>query len=124
MADIDKTVLVVEDDEKLNRMMKYLFMSKGYKVESAINGLDALDVLEKTKPDIIILDLMMPKMDGFELCERLKRDDSQYKDIPVIILTALKEDKNKDKLKSMGASDYIEKPFGPLDLIERVLKLL
>lgn len=118
-----KSVLIVEDEERLNRMVKYLFMAKGCKVESATNGIEALEVLKETTPDAIVLDVMMPEMDGFTLCERLK-GDSKYKDIPVIVLSTLKEEENRERLISMGACDYVEKPFKPEDLVERVQKTL
>ena len=123
MTATGKTVLIVEDDARLNRMVKYALMAKGCKVETAMNGIDALEVLKESIPDAIVLDLMMPEMDGFELSERLQKD-SQYKDIPIIIMSALEEDNNKDKLKSMGPRDYIEKPFNVKDFAERVLKSL
>ena len=119
----DKTVLIVEDGEAINKMLNFLFMSRGCVVESAHNGIDALEVLKKTSPDAILLDLMMPEMDGFEFLERLK-DDDKYKYIPVIVLSALAEEKHKERLKAMGVNDYIEKPFKPADLVERVSKII
>ena len=85
----------------------------------AYNGIEALEILKKTTPDAIILDLMMPEMDGYELCETLKKN-KQYKETPIIVLSALNADKNRDRLISMGASDYIEKPFISADLLEKV----
>ena len=119
MVGFGKKVLIVEDGPPLNRMIQFLFTSKGYSTEYAYNGIEALEILKKTTPDAIILDLMMPEMDGYELCETLKKN-KQYKETPIIVLSALNADKNRDRLISMGASDYIEKPFISADLLEKV----
>lgn len=123
MTASDKTVLIVEDSNVQNKMLQFLFASRGFIVEHATNGIDALGILHKTRPDVILLDLMMPEMDGFELCERLKENE-QSKETPIIILSSLKKDDYGERLISMGASDFIEKPFNPADLVERVSKSL
>ena len=123
MATSDKTVLIVEDSNVQNKMLQFLFASRGYIVEYATNGIDALGILHKTTPDVILLDLMMPEMDGFELYERLKENE-QSRETPVIILSSLKKDEHRERLISMGACDYVEKPFNPADLVERVSKSL
>jgi DNA-binding response OmpR family regulator len=114
-----KRVLIVEDAGPLNRMLQILLSSKGYVTDSAYNGIEALESLEKTAADAIILDLMMPEMDGFEFYERLKSNE-KYKQTPVIILSALEAKKGRERLMSMGASDYIVKPFLSNDLFEKV----
>ena len=119
MSAFGKKVLIVEDGQALNRMIQFLLMSKGYIIEYAHNGIEAMEILKTTTPDAIIMDLMMPDMDGYELCETLKKSN-QYKETPIIILSALDADKHWDSLKSMGASDYIEKPFRSSDLLEKV----
>ena len=119
----NKKVLIVEDSKAQNKMLQFLFTAKGCIVEYANNGIEALEVLKETTPDAIILDLMMPEMDGFELCERLKENE-QYEETPIIILSTLQEDANKERLISMGACDYVEKPFKPADLVDRVAKVL
>ena len=113
--------MIVEDAPSVNRMIQYLFMARGFRVEAAFNGLEALSLLEQMRPDAIILDLMMPEMDGFKLCEKLKQD-ARFRDIPVIILSAMKEDEHADRLLAMGAADYFEKPFISVDLVERVTR--
>ncbi len=119
----DKRVLIVEDSKSVNRMLQYLFMARGFRVESAFNGLEALTLLEKIMPDVVILDLMMPEMDGFSLCEKLKLD-ARFKDIPIIVLSAMKEDENAERLLAMGVADYFEKPFISAELVERVSKMV
>ena len=123
MATSGKTILIVEDSNVQNKMLQCLFAAKGFIVEYATNGIEALGILHKARPDVILLDLMMPEMDGFELCERLKESE-QSKETPIIILSSLKKDDHGEKLISMGASDFVEKPFNPADLVERVSKSL
>ena len=114
-----KRVLIVEDTGPLNRMIQILLSSKGYVTDSASNGMEALEALEKTAADAIILDLMMPEMDGFEFYEKLKANE-KHKGTPIIILSALEAKKGRERLMSMGASDYIVKPFVSNDLLEKV----
>ena len=123
MSNVEKTILIVEDGETLNKMLKYLFMSKGIKVESAVNGRDALELLKLGPPDLFIIDLMMPEMDGFELCEHLRSMD-QYRQTPIIVLSALKEESNSRRLAGLSVAHYMEKPFSPADLVEKVSALL
>lgn len=118
---MDNLVLIVDDDEKLSKMLGFLFMAKGFKVEYARNGSSALDLLERIKPNVIILDIMMPGMDGFEVCERIK-EDSSLNEIPVIVLSALPSIQSKKKILALGAYDYFEKPFKSSDLIEKALE--
>ena len=118
-----KRVLIVEDAGPLNRMLQFLLSSKGYVTDSASNGIEALEALEKTAADAIILDLMMPEMDGFEFYERLKANE-KYKQTPVIILSSLEAEKGRERMMSMGASDYIVKPFVSNDLIGKVSNAL
>jgi len=119
----EKLALVVENEQVMGRMLSYLFMSRGLKVETAINGIEAFEEIKKKRPDIIILDLMMPGMDGFEFCEKIKAD-SQYKDIPVIVVSALPSSSNRTRLLSMGAADYIQKPFDSSELVNRIEEVL
>jgi len=124
MNDVDKKkILIVEDDNHLNRMMSYLFQSQVYSVEIATSGSDALETLKNFTPHIIILDLLMPNMDGFEFLKIIK-EDASLKDIPVVVLSALPSYMNKDKVLSIGASDYINKPFQSAELVSRINKLM
>ena len=118
-----KKVLIVEDAGPLNRMLQILLSSKGYITDSAYNGIEALKALEKTSADAIILDLMMPEMDGFEFYERLK-ENKKHKETPIIVLSSLEAEKGREKIMSMGASDYIVKPFVSSDLFEKVSNAL
>ena len=120
---MEKIVLIVDDDEKLSKMLAFLFMAKGFKVESANSGPAAFEVLERIKPSIVILDIMMPGMDGFEVCEKVKGDPI-LKDIPVIILSALSSEENREKSVSLGAYAYFEKPFKSAELVSRAVEAI
>ncbi len=114
-----KDILVAEDDKDLRRLLQFDLESSGFKVRLAENGKIALDMIREKKPECLILDVMMPVMDGFDVCKRLKSLDST-KDIPIIFLTA--RGTTEDKVKAMGfnADDYMIKPFDFKELIARV----
>jgi CheY-like chemotaxis protein len=116
-----KTVLVVEDKPSLAQMLRFLFMAKGLDVHAAFNGEEALEKLPAVLPALILLDLMMPKMDGFETLRRLKAD-SRFAKIPVIILTARKEREDMDRALGLGAVEYITKPFRAVEVVDKVLR--
>lgn len=115
--------MIVDDDEKLSKMLAFLFMAKGFKVECANSGSAAFEVLERIKPSILVLDIMMPGMDGFEVCQKVK-DDPTLKDTPIIILSALSSTGNREKSISLGAYAYFEKPFKSSDLVSKVMEAI
>ena len=124
MTQAKKTALIVEDSAALAKMLSFLFMSRGIEVKTAVNGINALEKIRESPPDIIITDLMMPEMDGFELCKTLKNND-ELKHIPLIVVTAVSTEKGKGDMLALGADDYIQKPFESADLVaaaERALK--
>ncbi|MES9937148.1 MAG: response regulator [Sedimenticola sp.] len=112
------TILAV-DDTPTNIDVVKAVLSDSYFVQAAINGQMALKIIEKKKPDLILLDIMMPEMDGYEVCRRLKADEST-RDIPIIFLTAKAEVEDETKGLELGAVDYITKPISPPILKERV----
>ena len=120
---MEKIVLIIDDDEKLSKMLAFLFMAKGFKVEFAKSGPEAFAILERIKPSIMILDIMMPDMDGFEVCEKVKGDPI-LRDIPVIILSALSSDQNREKSISLGAYAYFEKPFKSTELVSKAVEAI
>jgi len=103
-----KTILIVEDDAIINSMYKTKLGLDGFEVLSAANGLEGLEQARKEKADLILLDVIMPQIDGFSVLEELKKD-KKTKDIPVFMLTNLGTDEDKEKGKKMGAVDYIVK---------------
>ena len=117
---IGKRVLVVDDDVKTVELVKLYLDRDGYRVLSAYDGVEALRLARESHPDLIVLDLMLPGIDGLELCSML-RDES---DVPIIMLTAKTTDQDKLTGLNLGADDYVTKPFSPRELAARVRVIL
>ena len=109
-------VLIVEDDPDTARLVRLYLSRSGYKVVSASNGQDGLRLAREAKPDLIVLDLMLPGMSGVEICRTL-RDESM---VPIVMLTARVDEKDRLSGLDMGADDYVTKPFSPRELVARV----
>ncbi len=118
-----KKILITEDSPTILEITKQFLESKGYEVIQAIDGQEALDKARKENPDLIILDLMLPKMDGFEVC-RLIKQNSKIKNIPIIMLTAKGEEVDRIVGLELGADDYVVKPFSPRELVLRIKAIL
>lgn len=117
-------VLLVEDEDMLSEMYKVKFEKEGFVFLRAVEGADGLALANKEKPDIILLDVIMPKMDGFAVLKKLKSDPNTKK-IKVILLTNLGQDEDINKGKEMGADDYLVKAnFTPTQVLDRVRKVL
>jgi two-component system phosphate regulon response regulator PhoB len=116
-------VLVVDDEEDLLELVRYNLTREGYRVSCVATGEEALKAARKQPPDLIVLDLMLPAVDGLEVCRRLK-GDSKTRDIPIIMLTAKSEESDMVLGLERGADDYIAKPFSPRVLSARVKALL
>ncbi len=115
-----KKVLVVDDDVKTVELVKLYLNRDGYRVLTAYDGTEALRLARESHPDLIVLDLMLPGMDGFEVCRTL-RDES---DVPIVMLTARTTDEDKLTGLGLGADDYVSKPFSPRELAARVRAVL
>jgi len=115
-----QTVLIVDDEKRLVSLVQSYLVQEGYKVATAFNGKDALAVAEKEKPNLIILDIMMPEMNGYEFM----REHRAQADTPIIMLTAKVEDEDKVIGLELGADDYVTKPFKPRELMARVRNVL
>ena len=119
-----KTCILIADDEPNQlELMDFNLTNAGFSIIKASNGIHALELIENHSPDLIILDWMMPKMSGIDVCRTL-RSRSETKQIPIIILSARSEDSDKSLGLDTGADDYISKPFSPKELISRVKALL
>jgi len=114
------TVLVVEDETSLLETLEYSLQHQGYTVYTASDGLKALDIARQEKPDVILLDVMLPSMDGIEVCRTLR----QEMNVPIIMLTARAEEVDKIVGLEVGADDYMTKPFSMRELLVRVKALL
>ncbi len=118
--DAAKTVLVVEDEASLVSTLSYNFRKHGFHVISAKDGVDGLQQARAARPDVVVLDLMLPKMDGLEVCRRLRAES----DVPILMLTARGEELDRVVGLELGADDYLTKPFGMRELMARVRALL
>jgi DNA-binding response OmpR family regulator len=114
------TILVVDDEPNIVELAKLYLEQEGYRVERVGNGSDALLKLNSVKPSLIVLDLMLPDIDGFEVCRQIRKKS----DVPILMLTARKEDVDKIVGLELGADDYLTKPFNPRELVARVKAIL
>jgi len=118
-----KKILVVEDEESLLKLESILLTSKGYEVRGVANGQEALDAIAEDPPDLVLLDIMLPKIDGFEVCRQIKEKEPT-KHIPVIMLTAKKSREDMARGEKVGADWYITKPFKSAMVIETIQRFL
>ncbi|MDD5432732.1 MAG: response regulator transcription factor [Candidatus Omnitrophica bacterium] len=116
-------ILIVEDEKDINKMLDYNLQKEGFRTISCRDGEDALDLANKEHPDLILLDLMLPGIDGLEVCKSLKKEDKTAV-IPIIMLTAKSQESDKIVGLELGADDYVTKPFSPKELIARVKAVL
>ena len=116
----ERTILIVEDDKTLLDVLKYNLLKEGYRVVTAIDGVQALEVAQSEKPDLIVLDIMLPKLDGFEVCRILRKDMT----VPILMLTAKTEEIDKVVGLELGADDYLTKPFSIRELLARIRAML
>ncbi|ACJ75425.1 response regulator [Thermosipho africanus TCF52B] len=118
-----KKILVIDDSEVLRKITSFNLKKAGFEVYEAVDGVDGLEKMKEIMPDLIILDIMMPRLDGFGVLKEKGQDDS-IKDIPVIILTAKGGSEDERLAKSLGAKMVMTKPFSPSQLIEEVKRLI
>ena len=118
-----RKILIVEDDPDIVEMVEYNLREEGYATVSALNGEDGVNSARSEQPDLIILDIMLPIMDGFEVCRTLKSDD-KTSHIPIIILSAKSQETDKVVGLELGADDYVTKPFSPRELIARIRAIM
>jgi DNA-binding response OmpR family regulator len=123
-------ILVVDDDPDILEAISMILESQGYKVVTACDGVEGLANLKAENPDLLILDLLMPKMDGFAVCKELQDPRwAKYKDIPILILTSVREEASRRRYEletglELDVDDYVEKPVSPDTLLERVGRLI
>ncbi|MBU2567540.1 MAG: response regulator [Elusimicrobia bacterium] len=118
-----KKILVVDDEEDYLNLAKTILEPEGYSVITASDGLIGMEKLSLEKPDLLILDINMPEINGFNVCEKI-RASGEFKRIPIIMLTVRRKEEDKIKGLETGADDYITKPFHPRELISRVRTVL
>jgi two-component system, OmpR family, response regulator len=113
-------ILIVDDDAHIRELINLLLRKEGFDLNEASDGMQALKVMEKVKIDLAVIDIMMPNMDGWQLCKELR----EFSDIPILMLTAKGETTQKVKGFGLGADDYLVKPFEPIELVLRIKALL
>ena len=116
-------ILIVEDDKNISKLVRYNLEKAGFECETTITGEDALDILDHQAIDLIVLDIMLPKMDGLQTCKQVKQD-TKLSAIPIIMLTAKGEEVDRIVGFELGADDYVVKPFSPRELVLRVKAVL
>jgi DNA-binding response OmpR family regulator len=114
------SILVADDEKHIVQLVKLYLSNEGYRVETAADGQEVLEKARRLQPDLVVLDLMMPRLDGWEVCRRLRKESN----VPVIMLTARTEDVDKIVGLELGADDYVTKPFNPRELVARVKAVL
>ncbi|UWG98609.1 response regulator transcription factor [Dehalobacter sp. DCM] len=118
---MSKKILVVEDEEAISRLISYNLKKEGYDVTVSADGINGLAKIRSEKPDLLILDIMLPGIDGYEICQTVRRENSA---LPVIMLSARADEVDRVLGLELGGDDYLTKPFSPRELIARVRALL
>ncbi|HPE69839.1 MAG TPA: response regulator [Thermotogota bacterium] len=118
-----KRVLIVDDSNVLRNIIVFNLKKNGYEIKEANDGLEGLEFMESFQPDLVILDLMMPRLDGFGVLKEMQGKEG-FQGIPVIVLTAKGGEDDRDNAISLGAMDVLTKPFSPKQLLERVQKVI
>ncbi|MCL1808883.1 MAG: response regulator, partial [Clostridiales bacterium] len=111
-----KKVLIIEDEKSISDIVKFNLVKEGFDVDTAFDGLAGLNKALETNPDLILLDIMLPSMDGFAVCKKIRETSM----VPIIMLTAKEEEVDKVLGLELGADDYITKPFGMRELVARI----
>ena len=118
-----KVILIVEDDPKSLKLTRDILQASGYTTIEAIDGEQGVELAKAKKPDLILMDIMMPQMDGYTACHAIKTDEATRK-IPVVMLTAMGYELNKELAKRLNADGYITKPFTPQELLDVISQFL
>ncbi|MBI3995507.1 MAG: response regulator [Nitrospirae bacterium] len=118
----NKTILIADDEPHLIRSLSYVLKREGYRVESALDGPEAMSKIESFRPDLVFLDLILPRMDGFEICRRIK-NRGDLRSIYVIILTAKGQGADRKRGLEAGADAFMTKPFSPKEIIDTLRRV-
>ena len=118
-----KRILIIDDEQDMLDLLRPRLEAAGYEISTALDGQEGLNKAREEKPDLILLDVMMPKMDGYQVCRFLKFDE-EYKHIPIVLLTARGQAQDKETGKKVGADGYLTKPFEKDALLDTISQLL
>jgi len=119
----EKKILVVDDEPNVIKSLTFVLRKEGYDVSSAANGEDAMTKIRESKPNLMFLDVMMPRKNGYEVCQEVK-SDSSLSDIHIIMLTAKGQEADREKGLNAGADELMTKPFSPMMVVDKVKELL
>lgn len=114
-----KTVLIVDDDDQIREVLKLYLAKEGFSVFEAVDGLEAVNKALSDKPDIILLDIMLPFLDGFEVCRKVR----SFSEAPIILMTARTQEADRQHGLELGANDFVTKPFSPREMVARALAI-
>ncbi len=120
---MSKNILIVDDEQNILISLRFLMQQLGYVVRTAMDGADALAAIGDDPPDLVLLDIMLPTIDGFEVCQQVRANE-QLHDVKIVMLTARGRDVDAEKGLALGADGYITKPFSTRELVQRVNQLL
>ena len=120
---MSQEILIVDDETNIVLSLEFLMKQAGFQVRTAQDGEQAIQALEERVPDLVLLDVMMPRKDGYEVCQEIRRREA-WSHLPVVMLTAKGRDEEREKGLAMGADDYITKPFSTQEVVETVQSIL
>jgi DNA-binding response OmpR family regulator len=123
MATMPKKVLIAEDEDHIRTAIKLAIDMEGYEIYEAMDGQETLDIAQRVRPDLLILDVMMPRLDGFQVCQTLKAD-KELRNIYVLFLSARSRQKTREAVQACGGDDFLEKPFSIRELREKIIAVL
>jgi DNA-binding response OmpR family regulator len=118
-----KRILVADDEPHLIRSLSFILNKAGYEIVTASDGEEALKKMAEFKPEMIFLDLMMPKKNGYEVCQSIRKTP-EYKDVYIIVLSAKGGDIDREKALNLGANEFMSKPFSPLDVLSKIKQIM
>ncbi len=116
-------ILIADDDAFIRRPLEWILSQEGFDAQTAADGDECMEMLRADPPDLLILDVMMPGLDGFEICRRMQ-DDPTLRRIPVVLLSARGREHDRERGMALGAAEYMTKPYSPTDLMQRIRGLL
>jgi len=120
---VRKRILIIEDDKDIRGLLRYDLEREGFRVSESEDGLDGLALVRKSPPDLLVLDLMLPRLSGLEICKQIRREQTVRR-MPILVLTARSEEPDRIVGLELGADDYVTKPFSPRELVARIKALL
>ena len=118
-------ILAIEDNQDIRELITFILKRDGFQISTAADGISGLSLIKETKPDLVLLDVMMPEFSGFEVLDAIRKDrNSKIREVPILMITSKPTIEDVDQALKLGANDYLVKPFRPEKLVEKVRELL